>query len=114
MSTALIVNAIRNMFRQSKPSTPKYLPPARITGGLGQLTRIAVSEYQAGPDMPELSAGNFWKVTPYGRGSFRVGLYEHAPGEPRLKTSICGLMEELSPQTIIQMARTITRATGSR
>lgn len=111
MSTAQIIYAIRNIFKQRKP---KPTPTRKVDGHLGQATRIKMAEYAAGQHMPALLAFEFWKVTSYGRGSFRVGLYEHAPGGPRLKTSICGLMEELSPQTIISMARTIARATGSR
>lgn len=106
-----IIYAIRNIFKQRKP---KPTPARKIDGQLGQMTRNKIAEYAAVQHMPTLLAFEFWKVTPYGRGSFRVGLYEHAPGEPRLKTSICGLMEELSPQMIITMARTIARATGNR
>lgn len=111
MSIAQIIHATRNIFKQRKP---KPAPTRRVDGQLGQMTRIKMAENLAWRHLPELPRFQFWQVTSYGRGAFRVGLYEHAPGEPRLKTSICGLMEELSPQTIITMARTIARATGGR
>lgn len=108
MSTALIVNAIRNMFARK----PK--PHRQVDGSLGQETRIAIAEYGAKRNMPEPPQLHFWHASSYSRGGFSVALYRHAANGPRMVTGLVAPMSELSPETIAAMARTIMRATGGK
>lgn len=110
MSTALIVNAIRNMFGRKPKPAPR--PRRPIDGLLGQQTRIVLSRYAAQPHMPELPPFQFWNVASYSRGGFCVELHEHTTAGPRLRTRLISPMSELSPETIVDMAQTIKRATG--